>query len=109
MLAYVYGASYIHREAANSRTLYKYKDLCIQATKIIHQSIDKRSSHAVGQWVKESLENGAGLAHKWTTQKAKAPPLPAVVEVGAGEDNQFLYSGPDIMGHYRQQWEGAKE
>ena len=52
------------------------------------------------KWVSTALEKGAGVAHRWCSQKSKAPPLPHVVEDG----DELLYTPLQKTSHYLKMW-----
>ena len=61
----------------------------------------QRVGREFAQWVDGAMRNGAGVAHRWTREDPKAPPLPAVVHTAAGP----LYSPVEKMDHYRRYWQ----
>ena len=67
------------------------------------EAASKRMQAMVGvsfrQFVHRSMLNGAGVAHRWTRQDPKAPPLPDVVHL---PDGTILHDPKEKMSHCRQ-------
>ena len=53
------------------------------------------------EWVASALANGAGLAHRWASQKSKAPPLPSTIEYQGVDTSDPIHFGL----HYQQMWQ----
>ena len=54
----------------------KAVQMLAQSKEEVQKAIDKNNRLGFKAWVCRSLENGAGIAHKFTTETPKAPPLP---------------------------------
>ncbi len=54
--------------------------MILQAIHDRKRELDRNSHVGFVSWVIEALDKGAVAAHKWTSMKTKAPPLPHVVE-----------------------------
>jgi hypothetical protein len=52
------------------------------------------------EWIAKALKNGAGIAHKYTTQTPKAPPLPGIIKEG----KKGLFDPQDKVDHFARQW-----
>ncbi len=73
-----------------------------EAIKNRKRETDKANHQGFVSWVVDSLEKGAGVAHKWTSQKTKAPPLPHIVQDAEG---QTWYTPEGKGEYYKKMWE----
>jgi len=65
-------ASYVHK--MNKAALYKMRKSLDELIEAIHKRLQAESKKGYYTWVNRSLENGAGIAHKWTTQTPRPHP-----------------------------------
>ena len=63
--------------------------------------IDEQEKDGFLSWVKLALDKGAGIAHRWTSQRSKAPPPPHFVEDG----DQVLYDPVQKGEYYARMWD----
>ena len=92
--------AYIHsmNSAALDKLILRVEELLAEALKVEEEK-SRSDYHA---WVSRALENGSGLAHRWTVQEPKAPPLPTYIQVG----DRTLYHPLDKASHYKEYWDG---
>ena len=64
--------------------------------------LKKEAAHGFSEWVTSALIKGAGAAHRWTTQKQKAPPLPTMFKT---EDGKTLWDPKDKTVHLCHMWQ----
>jgi len=62
----------------------------------IQKDMDKEATDGYKQWLNIALRNGAKIAHAWTRQTPRAPPLPDIINDGVHitdpiEKNCLLY------------------
>ena len=70
--------------------------------KEVEANLDKKDRAGFADFVNTSLERpGAGPAHRFTAGRAKAPPLPTVVEI----DGRKVRNFDEQMAYYKHMWE----
>ena len=67
--------------------------------KRIIRNVEGINRESYTQWVNKALENGAGIAHRFTSQTPKAPPLPEKLK---DEETGKTVTGPNEKGTYSQ-------
>ncbi len=63
--------------------------------------IGKGTNDGFTKWVANALDKGAGTAHKWTSQKVKAPPRPETIKT----DGKWLDLPEQNVDHYKDMWQ----
>ena len=91
--------TYLHN--LNLSHLQKMEMRLAELDQAVRKRIKKAGDEGYLKWVSKALENGAGIAHKWTTQEPKAPPLPYAIEQA---DGPTLYLLVDEASYYREYW-----
>ena len=84
--------------------LAAFNNLVKMVDEAIKETTDKIKSDrnsGFSSWLEKALGNGAGLAHRFTHQTPKAPPLPEVIHTKDG----ILTRPAEMCVYYRHMWE----
>ena len=84
----------------NERAVVKTVTNLDAAIKARVSEIQSQQKAGFADWISKSLKVGAGAAHKWTTQRTKAPPLPNTILDG----ERVLWSPLEKIVYYREYW-----
>ena len=98
------GCRWVHR--LQKRNVERLINIIIVAKQQRQKFLLKRGTIGFSEWVSNAFKKGAGAAHKWTSQKQKAPPLPTMIKA---EDGKQLWEPKEKTAYLCNMWKGIWE
>ena len=84
--------------------LSKLADQCYELFRKFDRVAQVYETEDYRRWIIESLDKGGKAVHRWTSQKSKAPPLPATIyDLATGT----IHSDPQDQADYYSKWWGT--